>query len=732
VLVTTPVPVPPTVSLSAAPATIAAGQSATVTWSATNATSCSASDGWSGTRATSGSQAVAPTATTTYILTCTGIGGVASASALVTVTALVPTVSLAASPASIAAGGSSTLTWSSVDATSCAASGGWSGARATSGSQPVSPSSTTTYALSCTGAGGSASQSATVTVAASGAITPALVPSRVSGVAPLYVFFDATATTAAATNRPFHELEYRWDFGDPASGAWTSTPGMPNLSRNEARGPVAGHVFESPGTYSVHLTVLDGAGAATKSVQVTVSDPDSVFAANTLCVGNSLPVAGAGGCPAGAAVLQSSDFDAAINSNIASRKRIVFRRGDTFAAGGSANILVTGPGLIGAFGSGAAPVVNITANNNAIQLSSGSTPTIKDWRIMDLEINGNSGAATNGIHAEGGIDQVTLLRLNIHHVHKGAQLAPNYLDFHGAAHRLWDQWAVVDCTIRNAIGGGGGYVLYFAGQRIALMGNVLSDASAAEHILRTPYVFKGVISHNDMSKPASAKHVVKMQSTSFMAAPTGYTEQIVFSDNKFTSGDGGGWTVTLGPMDAQSDHRVKQLILERNWFAPHPGQQVALMVWAQDVTVRNNLFNLTGAAGQDGMIVEQRGIEPLPVNVHVYNNTFYSNSSGSFRPIQFVEGAGGMVAKNNLGYAPLSTSRDMISGVATIANNSSDTDILLTPGFLGLTPVAPVEFVLGAASPALNAGAQVPVFSDFFRHDRPQGAATDIGVSEAP
>src|SRR5256885_4204525 len=52
--------------------------------------------------------------------------------------------------------------------------------------------------------------------------------------------------------------------------------------------------------------------------------------------------------------------------------------------------------------------------------------------------------------------------------------------------------------------------------------------------------------------PAAAKHVVKMQAASwFTAAPTAYTEQVVFSDNKFTSGNGGSWTVTLGPMDAQ-------------------------------------------------------------------------------------------------------------------------------------------------------------------------------------
>jgi hypothetical protein len=156
------------------------------------------------------------------------------------------------------------------------------------------------------------------------------------------------------------------------------------------------------------------------------------------------------------------------------------------------------------------------------------------------------------------------------------------------------------------------------------------------------------------------------------------------------------------------------------------------MVWAQDVTVRNNLFNLTGTASQTGMTVEQRGIEPLPVNVHVYNNTFYSNSTGSFRPIQFAEGAGGMVAKNNLGYAPLSTSRDMVSGVATVSNNSSDTDILLTPAFIGAVPVAPADFRLGIASYAINAGAAVPVFSDLFRLDRPASGATDLGAVERP
>jgi len=71
---------PVTTTLAAAPTTITAGDSATLTWSSSNATSCTASggtsgDGWAGTLATTGSRAVTPpgtaAATLTYGVTCT-------------------------------------------------------------------------------------------------------------------------------------------------------------------------------------------------------------------------------------------------------------------------------------------------------------------------------------------------------------------------------------------------------------------------------------------------------------------------------------------------------------------------------------------------------------------------------------------------------------------------------------------------------------------------------------
>lgn len=74
---------------------IPAGQSATLTWSSTNATSCSASDSWSGSKPASGNQSVTPTAPGyyTYTLTCTGSGGTSSRFVVLTAYGPAPSVS---------------------------------------------------------------------------------------------------------------------------------------------------------------------------------------------------------------------------------------------------------------------------------------------------------------------------------------------------------------------------------------------------------------------------------------------------------------------------------------------------------------------------------------------------------------------------------------------------------------------------------------------------------------
>jgi hypothetical protein len=161
----------PTVNISVAPLSISSGGQTNVSWSSSNASSCTASNGWSGwpgSKATSGSQTISGiTTTVTFTLTCVGPGGSTTGSATVTVTANpAPTVAVTVTPPSVTSGGSSTVTWSTTNATACTASGGWSGAKATSGSQTITNITTTsTYTLTCTGSGGSASDSGTVTVA---------------------------------------------------------------------------------------------------------------------------------------------------------------------------------------------------------------------------------------------------------------------------------------------------------------------------------------------------------------------------------------------------------------------------------------------------------------------------------------------------------------------------------------------------------------------------------------
>jgi hypothetical protein len=166
-------PAVPLVSLVANPTTGQSGGSSTLTWWSFNATSCTASNvgaegsTWSGPQPIIGSDVLGPlTATATYSLTCTGPGGTASQSVTITVpgASSAPTVSLTATPATINAGQSTTLAWSSANATSCTATGGWSGVQPLSAELIVLTASTATYTLTCTGAGGSTARSVTVTV----------------------------------------------------------------------------------------------------------------------------------------------------------------------------------------------------------------------------------------------------------------------------------------------------------------------------------------------------------------------------------------------------------------------------------------------------------------------------------------------------------------------------------------------------------------------------------------
>ena len=93
-----------------------------------------------------------------------------------------PVVNLSTDHTQVSSGSTVDIIWTSQNATTCTASGGWTGTQPTSGTvTSAALTANTTFTLSCSGTGGSTSKSATVTVSApssggggGGTISPAL------------------------------------------------------------------------------------------------------------------------------------------------------------------------------------------------------------------------------------------------------------------------------------------------------------------------------------------------------------------------------------------------------------------------------------------------------------------------------------------------------------------------------------------------------------------------------
>jgi hypothetical protein len=160
-------PTGPTVSsFTANPPTVNAGQSSTLTWATTNATSVTI-DGIAGTLPPSGSQTVTPAATTTYTLHASGAGGTTNATVTVTVNAAAnaPVVtSFTATPSTSTPGAQVTLAWATTNTTSVSIDQNVGTNLPATGSIAVTPAATTTYTLTATGPGGTTTATATVTV----------------------------------------------------------------------------------------------------------------------------------------------------------------------------------------------------------------------------------------------------------------------------------------------------------------------------------------------------------------------------------------------------------------------------------------------------------------------------------------------------------------------------------------------------------------------------------------
>jgi len=563
---------------------------------------------------------------------------------------------------------------------------------------------------------------------------------RTSCVAPCAIFFDGRGTTDSDLGDHADELVdllYSWDFGDPGSGFWqngaragTSLP----HSKNTDTGFVGGHVYESPGSYTATLTVTDGQSTSTDSIVVNIQDPNTAWpGTNTICIGNSTPSAGSGGCPSGAAVMQSSDFDAAISQNGCddSARRCLFRRGDTFAANQDGRMTTSGPTLIGAFGSGPKPVVNGALGIGVFRFDPGNS----DIRVQDLQIIGQDGDSFDGgiafmINSAGvPIDRLLIHRVDISHFDYQIHFRGPNNEFTPGVN-VPREVAIVDSAIVDGPGRGGVdvYVMWeeslFLGNRAGDKFN--ADNGSGEHVLRAKFTHGVVYSHNSMGLLNDSggrigcgdlRHIMKVVSGLAVDHPGGVSREWIMADNYISSCKNNGWDVDIGRTDAgveKLNEGQRSVIVERNFFTKRFSNRasVSLNIEGEENAIRSNVFDLSGA----GQITTSRGIHvwnrapvpnpPVPTrDTRVYNNSCYRNSSitpGQGSCIEVGPESIGAMVRNNVVFDPSGGSEVMVDlSNSTQECASCNLNLTATP-YISSSPIGLMDYTPNPSGPLVD------------------------------
>lgn len=541
-------------------------------------------------------------------------------------------------------------------------------------------------------------------------ITPALTASVTTGVAPLAVFFDNTASTSVTTAHAWRDCLFGFDSGDTTAGNYTYGTRVGQSTRKNLGGPTWGHVYETPGIYTVTAPVFDGAGYSLSTITITVQDPDVVFSGtNTICCSTSGNFTGA---PSGSNNQTVANLAAAI-ALLASGKRVLLQSADAWSTAASGFLNGTKDNMVfGSFGGGRA-TITMTSAQNLLTLNSAGVSRLQ---VRDLIINGgslgsrvilgSSALAVNGVHLH-----------NIHAYDIGSLFTVS------GTHRT-DNLSISKCLVERVKGGGGFVGVFGAATNLVVVDTKIDDATAAEHNLRFQYIGKGYIGGCEFINPAATKHAMTLRCPNFdtgagtvgLSAGT-YSEYVTVSDCIFASNTA--QIVTVQPQSSSNDERIRRVIMERNYtYALGTTASTGLLFTSFECVSRNNVYNLSAGAANIVGITTASNVNFVPDANESWNDTFYSGNAHT--TAQGFAGLAGSATnsklKNMLMYTPLATTAEVIGSTAiattTGTNNTSNANAkALNPLFNGaLTSIT--GFALGASSPYATSAALDSNYSD--------------------
>ncbi len=573
--------------------------------------------------------------------------------------------------------------------------------------------------------------------------------SRTSGVAPLAIFFNAELTPSTSILRDFHDNEYTWDFDDMTAGTWAD-----GKDKNVALGAVASHVFETPGDYTVTVTVRnrDAFGdiqvVDTGTLDITVTDPDTVFSGtNTICI-SDVANNDFAEKPTGALEVTTDDLETALEAHVAVGNRVLLHRGSSWTT--SRNISFPSGVYVSAYGTGTNEN-SYGIFDNAPHITVGGTATNflylsyqQDLRIVGLRLTAPKVDGVSGFVGATDMDNNLMLRLDIEGF--------NYPI-------MWSHWRhndtetvknmfVVSCQLKEARS----MAFYGGAENFTFIGNEAGPADLS-HVTRVWWTWKGVYQHNYVSGSSVAntngRHALKFHGPklSFVGdydttAGSGlpeFTRFCIVSDNVF--GASGPWPVSIGPTNANVDERLQDVIFERNRYAVQYGTanpvdvSVAVSLSGQYHTIRNNVIDLTGCGnGAIGITVRKRGVEWDVKGTEIYNNTVYrgndaGDSTNSHVGISVGASASDIIVTNNLISFPFTVGSDTLieddSGLATVNSNVLTDE----PFFTDPENVTALErdfSLTGNSVMAIDLGDIAPVLDDVSGGGR--GGDFDIGA----
>lgn len=424
--------------------------------------------------------------------------------------------------------------------------------------------------------------------------------SRVSGVGPLSVFFDATGTTGLtddgffSNNAAYMDATFAWDFD--------ADDNDPDGNHKKASGFVAAHVFEDPGTYRVHLDVYDAAGkSASTDITITVTE----FSGTTYYVADD-------GSDAATGLTMDDPFltpaHAITGAHMQPNTRILFKKGSTFNTSHFWVWDYDGPVIIDSYEdprdpSSDQPLIYSTEVDGAYNTF---TLYTDDWRIMNLAVRsgGFSYNAPNPRYPNGiGISGSNNLKYRT----TGYSLGGLPMSPQGQYN------TVAECEFYNVNGTG-----YTSTQDDAIndggaiIGNWVHDKTGddEEHIFRLQGGSRYFIANNTFGPNLLVNNDA--------VTIRGNSDKVVIYKNKME-----GFVQDFQPQNKNSAEEYQHhCIMDSNLIIGpglYPGDRsVAIAMHAKDIVIRNNII----VNYQYGIGIDDDTVVGPSQRIKVVNNTF--------------------------------------------------------------------------------------------------------------